>query len=161
MKGFGKCVAVRICPQFWCCGRKMKSWLCHDEIRASSDEIFGVPPQMKSNPPLLSPRSEIPSQSDFIPRKWDFFRHRRISLKKALACASAFFWLEWLDSNQRDARVKVLCLTAWRHPNTDRLSVSQNWVSVNIFLRTFIPDTFPEGRSVDKRGIQCYTGRVC
>lgn len=26
-------------------------------------------------------------------------------------------WLGWLDSNQRNARVKVLCLTAWRHPN--------------------------------------------
>ena len=33
----------------------MKSWRCHDEIRAGSDEIFGIPPQMKLNP-SLSPR---------------------------------------------------------------------------------------------------------
>ena len=26
------------------------------------------------------------------------------------------FWLGWLDSNQRNARVKVWCLTAWLHP---------------------------------------------
>ena len=39
----------------------MKSSLC-------SDEIFGVPPQMKLNPPLLSRRSRISSRSDFIPR---------------------------------------------------------------------------------------------
>lgn len=25
-------------------------------------------------------------------------------------------WLGWLDSNQRTARVKVWCLTAWLHP---------------------------------------------
>ena len=40
-------------------------------------------PQMKWNPPLLTRRSRISSRSDFIPHKWDFFRHRRISLKKA------------------------------------------------------------------------------
>ena len=38
----------------------------HDEIRASSDEIFSVPPQMKLNPPLLTLRSKISSRSDFI-----------------------------------------------------------------------------------------------
>ncbi|MBR5869776.1 MAG: hypothetical protein IKZ09_01945, partial [Clostridia bacterium] len=68
LKGFGRCVAVRICPQFQLCGRKMKSWRCRDEIRANSDEIFGVPPQMKLNPSYLSPRSGISSRSDFIPR---------------------------------------------------------------------------------------------
>ena len=26
-------------------------------------------------------------------------------------------WLGWLDSNQRNAGVKVPCLTAWLHPN--------------------------------------------
>ena len=32
----------------------MKSWLCHDEIRASSDEIFSLRLQMKLNPSYLS-----------------------------------------------------------------------------------------------------------
>ena len=41
--------------------RKMKSWRCHDEIRASSDEIFSLRLQMKLNPPPISPR-----QRDFI-----------------------------------------------------------------------------------------------
>ena len=40
----------------------------------SSDEIFGVPPQMKLNPSYLTPRSGISSRSDFIPRKWDLSR---------------------------------------------------------------------------------------
>ena len=48
----------------------MKSWRSHDEIRASSDEIFGVPPQMKLNPPPLTLRSKISSHSDFIHRRW-------------------------------------------------------------------------------------------
>ena len=42
----------------------------HDEIQTSLDEIFGVPPQMKLNPPLLSRRSQISSRSDFIHRGW-------------------------------------------------------------------------------------------
>ena len=28
-----------------------------------------------------------------------------------------FCWLGWLGSNQRNARVKVWCLTTWLHPN--------------------------------------------
>ena len=31
----------------------MKSWRWHDEISLCSDEIFGVLPQMKSNPPPI------------------------------------------------------------------------------------------------------------
>ena len=30
------------------------------------------------------------------------------------------FWLGWMDSNHRDARVKVWCLTAWLQPNKGR-----------------------------------------
>ena len=71
MKGFGKCVAVRICPRFWFREEgEMKSWLCHDEIRVSSDEIFGVPPQMKLNPPPYPAARQISSRSDFIHRRW-------------------------------------------------------------------------------------------
>ena len=35
-----------------------------------SDEIFGVPPQMKLNPSYISPRSGISSRSDFIHQRW-------------------------------------------------------------------------------------------
>jgi hypothetical protein len=57
-------------------------------------------------------------------RRSDFTRRRRISrpqafhksrkgfisLKKALANASAFFWLGWLDSNQRMTESKSVAL---------------------------------------------------
>ena len=43
----------------------MKLWRCHDEIRASSDEIFGVPPHMISS--LRSGKS-----ASFSCRKADF-----------------------------------------------------------------------------------------
>jgi len=36
----------------------------------SSDEIFGVPPQMKLNPPLHPAARQISSRSDFIHRRW-------------------------------------------------------------------------------------------
>lgn len=52
--------------------QSMKSWRYHDDIRASWDEIFGVPPHMKLNP------LDNPTKSDFIPRKWDLFRRKRI-----------------------------------------------------------------------------------
>ena len=39
-------------------------------------------------------------------------------IKKVLPYSGKnFFWLGWRDSDPRDAGVKVLCLTAWRHPN--------------------------------------------
>ncbi|MBE6691779.1 MAG: hypothetical protein E7586_00405 [Ruminococcaceae bacterium] len=43
--------------------RTMKSSLC-------SDEIFGVPPQMKLNPPSYPDVRQISSRSDFIHRGW-------------------------------------------------------------------------------------------
>ena len=42
----------------------------HDEIRASSDKIFGVPPQMKLNPPPSPAERQISSRSDFIHQRW-------------------------------------------------------------------------------------------
>jgi hypothetical protein len=35
-----------------------------------SDEIFGVPPQMKLNPPPSPAARQISSRSDFIHRRW-------------------------------------------------------------------------------------------
>ncbi|MBQ7336837.1 MAG: hypothetical protein IJW40_00105 [Clostridia bacterium] len=46
---------------------------------------------MKSNLPHLFRRSRISSRSDFILRKRDFFRQRRISLKKALLSQCFFY----------------------------------------------------------------------
>ena len=48
------------------------------------DEIFGVTPQMKLNPPLLSRRSRISSQSDFIHRRWIYSAIGGFSWKKHL-----------------------------------------------------------------------------
>jgi len=42
-----------------------------------SDEIFSLLLQMKLNPPLLTQRSWISAQSDFVCEA-DLFRHRRI-----------------------------------------------------------------------------------
>ena len=35
-----------------------------------SDEIFGVPPQMKLNPPISPAAKQISSRSDFVHRRW-------------------------------------------------------------------------------------------
>ena len=37
--------------------------------------------------------------------------------KKDTDLVSFLFWLGWMGSNHRNARVKVWCLTAWLHPN--------------------------------------------
>ena len=62
-----KCILlVRICLQT----RKEWNRALHDEIRASSEEIFGVSPQMKLNPPPSPAVKQISSRSDFIHRRW-------------------------------------------------------------------------------------------
>jgi len=43
-----------------------------------SDEIFGVPPQMKLNPPLLNLAKQDFIAKRFHPPQVDFFRQRRI-----------------------------------------------------------------------------------
>ena len=62
-----------------------------DEIRASPDEIFGVSPQVKFNPPYLSPRSGISSRSDFIHRRWISFAKGGFSRKKHTCFADVLF----------------------------------------------------------------------
>jgi len=37
---------------------------------ANADEIFGVSPQMKLNPPTSPAERQISSRSDFIHRRW-------------------------------------------------------------------------------------------
>ena len=59
-----------------------------------------------------------------------------IKMKKALRKRSAFFWLGWRDSDPRDAGVKVLCLTAWRHPNME-LVYSKNAHSITLWAYCF------------------------
>jgi hypothetical protein len=45
----------------------MKSWQSHDEIQASLDEILGILPRMKSNPPQNHlPQGRFHRTSDFI-----------------------------------------------------------------------------------------------
>ena len=60
-------------------------------------------------------RLHLPAKRDFIakrfhPPKVDFFRRRRISLKKALALASAFFWWERVDSDHRSQWQQIYSL---------------------------------------------------
>jgi len=43
-----------------------------------SDEIFGLPPQMKLNPPLLNLAKQDFIAKRFHPSQVDFFRQRRI-----------------------------------------------------------------------------------
>ena len=50
------------------------------------------------------------------------FKNNKTKIKKLLDINQEAFWLGWLDSNQRNARVKVWCLTAWLHPNAINLA---------------------------------------
>ena len=43
---------------------------CTMKSSLRSDEIFGVPPQMKLNPPPSPAVRQISSRSDFIHRRW-------------------------------------------------------------------------------------------
>ena len=80
-------VAVRICPRIYFCGesisknafrrfesvyRPEKNEIVRCTMKSSlrSDEIFGVSPQMKLNPPPSPAVRQISSRSDFIHRRW-------------------------------------------------------------------------------------------
>ena len=52
--------------------------------------------------------------SDGFSEKW---RVKSEKVKISPNFVRGDFWLGGLDSNQRNARVKVWCLTAWLHPN--------------------------------------------
>ena len=85
----------------------------HDEIQASSDEIFGVPPQMKLNPPPLTLRSKISSRSDFthdsgfIPTKADLVEKSTHCLGRQVC---AFFWWGMVDSDHRSQWQQIYSL---------------------------------------------------
>ena len=64
---------------------------CTMKSSLRSDEIFGVSPQMKLNPPI-SPREAGFHREAISSATVDLFRRRRIWLKKALAHASASDW---------------------------------------------------------------------
>ncbi len=52
------------------CQIAMNEITCGDEIQTSLDEIFGVTPQMKSNPPIHNLAKQDFTAKRFIPRKW-------------------------------------------------------------------------------------------
>ena len=60
---------------------------CTMKSELGSDEIFGVPPLMKLNPPLLSPRSGISSRSDFIHQRWIYSAIGGFSCKAMMGVA--------------------------------------------------------------------------
>jgi len=51
---------------------------CAMKSERGSDEIFGIPPQMKLNPPLLNLAKQDFIAKRFHPPQVDFFRQRRI-----------------------------------------------------------------------------------
>jgi len=75
----------------------MKSNSCINEIladarvkSANADEIFGVPPQMKLNPPPSPAVRQISSRSDFIHRRWISSAGSGFSCKKHLLAQVLF-----------------------------------------------------------------------
>ena len=62
-----------------------------DEILASSDEIFSLRLQMKSNPPTLTLRSKISSRSDFIHLRWIYSAEADLVEKSTSALQMCFF----------------------------------------------------------------------
>ena len=58
---------------------------------------------------------------------------------KGYQMVSFVFWLGCRDSNPGNVRVRVWCLTAWRHPNIfDFDIISQVFLFVNRFMNIFI-----------------------
>jgi len=60
---------------FWCFSRlegEGFNEIAQGAMKSSlrSDEIFGMPPQMKLNPPPSPAARQISSRSDFIHRRW-------------------------------------------------------------------------------------------
>ena len=65
----------KITPKAWISSRREPCIFNEIVLRTmkserGSDEIFSLRLQMKLNPPLITPRSEISSRSDFIHRRW-------------------------------------------------------------------------------------------
>ena len=113
----------------------------------SSDEIFGVPPQMKSNPPypvslrlgharvLTTHRVAIHcARAASLPREAGFHREAISSTeggflpptadlieKNQVEIRLGFFLAGVQGFEPRDDGVRVRSLTAWRHPNSSRL----------------------------------------
>ena len=90
----------------------------HDEIRASSDEIFSLRLQMKLNPPPPSRRSRISSRSDFIHRRWISSANGGFNWKKQIAFAICFFWQGQKDSNPRHPVLETGVLPTELYPYT-------------------------------------------
>ena len=80
-----------------------------------SDEIFGVPPQMKLNPPPLTLRSKISSRSDFI-HDSGFIPTQADLVEKSTCLRKCLFLAGVARFELTNEGVKVPCLTAWRYP---------------------------------------------
>ena len=84
-----------------------KSWIFlaeREDTLSSFEDSFGVSPLNLFAPSALELSGLNPTNL--------------MQNKKAPTCVRTFlFWLGWEDSNRRDARVKVWCLTTWLQPN--------------------------------------------
>ena len=132
-------VAVRICPRIFFCGESISKnafcWFesvyrpekneivrCTMKSSLRSDEIFGVSPQMKLNPPPSPAERQISSRSDFIHRRWISSAIGGFSCKKHLLAQVLFAgWDSWTRTSKTG--VKVLCVTVTPYP-IDRISIA-------------------------------------
>ena len=109
-----------------------------DEIQTCLDEIFGVPPQMKSNPPnrtlqsKISPRSDFIHVSGFIPQKADLVEKD----SELYPILSLFLvretGLEPVRKNTRPSNVRVC---RFRHSRGRYIIILQRFWFVKRFLK--------------------------
>ncbi len=91
-------------------------WLGWEGTLALLEDSFGMPP--------------LKSHRTFGARAFRFESSEFKQNKKAPTNVETFsFWLGWEDSNRRDARVKVWCLTTWLQPNIKLCIWGERWDS--------------------------------
>ena len=93
----------------------------------SSDEIFGVPPQMKFNPPLHPAVRQISSRSDFIHRRWISSANGGFSCKKHLLAQVLFAgWDGRIRTDECGSQSPVPYRLATSHCGPEALCASGN-----------------------------------
>ena len=102
-----------------------------------SDEIFGVPTQMKLNPPYFSPRSGISSRSDFIHRRWIYpVRKDGFSWKKPSRNSTWLFsWQGHKGSNSGHAVLETAALPTELYPYTTSRIIPHKKQKCNRFFK--------------------------
>ena len=157
MKGFEKCVAVRICPRFCFCGESISKnafrWFesvyrpkmpeMHlqnfEKLQSRKKKVQRLMGRIYE--PLLVPklirilRSTCTSLSDARGASERFKSVGEAQpTEKGMPSAYPFLLAGMAGFEPTSARVKVWCLTAWRHPNNSYI-ISRVLFLVKPFLR--------------------------